>query len=205
MLPPVLQAVERLGHAVFVNGDYNLNIIGIRAENGTPDAFDDLMCVAYKTNGAWICRYWPITTDPGLYYLMNPDKQLNPAGTAILKPGQYRGAYGIGLHGRTKYEALTQQHGEVTVWRDNDHDTELDYGVNPDKGWFGINIHASDMSPYDGSKTSTKVGAWSGGCQVFQREVDFRAFMVLCKKQVEAHPTWTKFTYTLIDEAALRA
>lgn len=204
MLPPLLQALERLGYAVFTDGDYNLNIIGIRRDNGQPDAFDDLICVVYKAADQWLTRCWAATTDPGLYYLMSADRQLNPAGTAILKPGQYRGVYGIGLHGRTKYEALTQQHGRVTVWRDNDHDAELDYGVSPETGYFGINIHASDMSPYEGDKTSSKVGAWSGGCQVYQREADFRSFMTICRKQLTVRG-WDRFTYTLIAEGQLRA
>lgn len=200
MLPPLLEYVKSLGHAVFTNGLYNLNIIGIRKRDGTPDAFDDMMAVVYKDEEGWVQRMWPITTDPGLYYLMNEDKQLNPAGTAILKAGQYRGAYKIGPHGRTKYEALVQYGGKVTVWRDNDHDAELDYGVDPATGWFGINIHASSMSPYQGDSTTSKVGPWSGGCQVFQNESDFREFMELCKAQIKEHPTWTKFTYTLVYE-----
>lgn len=203
MLPPLLQAIERLGYAVFTRGDYNLNIIGIRKSNGTPDAFDDLMCVVYREEGSWVMRCWPITTDPGLYYMMDKDKQLNPAGTAILVPGQYRSTWGIGPHGRTKYLALTQQYGTVKVYRDNDHDAEHDYDVAVEEGWFGINIHASDMSPYSGDKITEKVGAWSGGCQVFQKERDFRAFMKLAEASAELYGP--KFTYTLITQDQLRA
>lgn len=203
MLPPLLQALQRLGYAVFTHGDFNLNIVGIRKSNGTPDAFDDLLCVVYREDGQWIERCWPITTEPGLYYMMSKDKQLNPAGTAILVPAQYRSAYGIGLHGRTKYEALTQQHGRVKVYRDGNLDDQHDYDVDVDVGWFGINIHASDMSPYEGNRSREKVGAWSAGCQVFQNEADFRAFMAICKKQV-AMGKGEKFTYTLITEDQLR-
>jgi hypothetical protein len=204
MLPPLLHALERLGYAVFTDGDYNLNLVGIRKSNGTPDAFDDLLCVVYRVRGAWVERCWPITTDPGLYYLMSKDKQLNPAGTAILVPGQYRATWGIGLHGSTKYEALTQQYGTVKVYRDGDLDAECDYDVAIDEGWFGINIHAADMSPYQGNGSRDKVGAWSAGCQVFQNEADFRAFMRLCKQQVAAGKG-SRFTYTLITEDQLRA
>jgi len=199
MIPLILQYAQSLGHAVFTQGAYNLNIIGIRKRNGTPDAFDDAMTVTYlDEDGQWHSHTWPITTEPGLYYLMSADKQLNPAGTAVLKEGQYRGFYKIGLHGSTKYEALVQRGGKVTVWRDNNHDAEVDYGLNPETGWLGINIHASSMSPYEGNKSSTKVGAWSAGCQVFKNEADFRSFMSLCKTQLKHHPTWTTFTYSLI-------
>ena len=35
-------AVKNLGYDFFENGDYNLNIIGIRANPGTPNKFDDV-------------------------------------------------------------------------------------------------------------------------------------------------------------------
>ena len=194
----ILDYVKSLGHKVFTTGLYNLNIVGVRTPNGVPDAFDDWIVVAYQDGGGWVCRWWPITTDPGLYYLMSEDRQLNPNGTAILKEGQYRGVYKIDLHGSSQYEALCQRNGDVTVWRDNDHDNEIDYGVDPVTGSFGINIHASSMSPYSGSDSASEVGAWSGGCQVFQNESDFREFMALCKLQQKHHPTWDTYTYTLV-------
>lgn len=198
MLPPILQAVRHKGYAVFTEGDYNLNIVGIRNSDGAPGTFDDLMCIAYRVGGNWECHFWPCTTDPGLYYLTSKAKQLNPKGTAILKEGQYRGVYAVGKHGQSQYEALTQQHGPVTVWRDRDHDDEIDYYVNPDSGWFGINIHAASMTPYKGDSAPRRVGAWSAGCQVIQHERHFREFMALVHRQIVEHPTWKKFTYTLI-------
>lgn len=204
MTPPLLQYLESLGYKIFTNQLYDLNIVGIRNRRGKPDVFDDTMAVVYKDHQGWVQRMWPITTDPGLYYLMNEDKQLNPAGTAILKEGQYRSTYQIGPHGSAGYEALVQTGNTVTVWRDNDHDHELDYKVNPETGWFGINIHAASSSPYSGDSTTSKVGAWSGGCQVFQNESDFREFMAICKHQIEHHPTWTKFTYTLVKSPKYR-
>jgi len=200
MIHPILDRVRKLGYAVFTNGDWNLNIVGIRKAHGAVDKYDDWLHVVFKQGGQWVNRFWQITTDPGLYYLTSKDRQLNPAGTAVLVPGQYRGAYKIDKHGKSRYEALCQRSGTVNVFRDNTHDSVVDYGVNEESGYFGINIHASSMSPYTRSQESETVGAWSGGCQVFKKSnPDFREFMKLCRKQVKERG-WDTFTYTLLDE-----
>ena len=49
MRPVLLDYVESLGHTVFENGQYNLNIIGIRSKNHKPNSFDDRMCVVFST------------------------------------------------------------------------------------------------------------------------------------------------------------
>jgi pterin-4a-carbinolamine dehydratase len=48
-----------------------------------------------------------------------------------------------------------------------------------------------------------KKWTWSAGCQVFKREVDFIELMNLAHLQIEHHPKWTTFTYTLIEEGDL--
>lgn len=199
MIHPILDRVKKLGLAVFTNGDWNLNIVGIRNFNGTPDKFDDWIHVVFKVGGQWHDRFWPMTTDPGLHYLMRADRQLNPAGTAILVPGQYRGVYKIDAHGKSRYQALCQRNGTVKVWRDNNHDGVIDYGVREQDGYFGINIHASSLSPYSRDQSREIVGPWSGGCQVFQDTKDFREFMKICRKQ-KTERGWSTFTYTLLDE-----
>ena len=102
--PWILAAVAKAKHKVFDNGDYDLNIIGLRNPKGEPDKFDDLMFVCYKKNGLWQMESFQITTDPGMHFLKNP---ANVNGTAILKAGQYRGVYRIGKH-RGKYSAGCQ-------------------------------------------------------------------------------------------------
>lgn len=196
-LPPVLQVIKSKGYAVFTQGAYNLNLFGIRSSSSQAGKFDDLMGCAYREydGGPWVVQYWPATTDPGLYYLENP---MRVEGTAILVPGQYRGAYQIGLH--TGYEALVQWAGPVKVYRDADRDGTLDF--DPEtimEGYFGINLHASYQRG-DGTGESTVVGKWSGGCQVHATEAGFRAMMALAHRQLEVHPSWTKFTYTLLDQ-----
>ena len=187
-LPPILQAVQAKGYKVFTDGDYNLNITGIRSPERVANAFDDRLCVTYKLNDMWNTETFEITTDPGSPYLLKP---INNYGCAILVPGQYRGAYSIGKH-RGQYLALVQS-GKVKVYRDNDRDNILD--LDPEtiqEGYFGINIHKR-------SGESDTVNGASAGCQVFRYEHEFNRMMYLAQKQVSERG-WRTFTYTLLEE-----
>lgn len=184
---------KRKGYAYFTQGSYNLNIIGIRSAGAQiTNSFDDVLVLIYKTpTGLWTRQIYRITTDPGRYYMLNPTQR---KGTAILVPGQYRGAYEIGLH-RGKYKALCQRK-PVKVYRDSNKDEIYDWDVNNlDEGLFGINIHKA-------GKLSKRVDTWSAGCQVFASETDFKCFMNYCQKQVQ-NGLGKKFTYTLIKEEDL--
>ncbi len=189
----ILLRAKEAGHKVFVTGQYNMNIIGIRSKSRIANAFDDQMHVIYFDENDNLCHHkWVITTDPGTYWLENPMKV---EGTAILVAGQYRGVYKVGLH--KGYEALCQRGGTVKVWRDGDRNETLDMEVDSQvEGYFGINIHRA-TTRQEGSRNVEK---WSAGCQVFQKPDDFANFMEIVKKQTEAHPTWTKFTYTLLED-----
>ena len=188
---------EEKGYAYFTRGQYNLNIIGVRSDNKNKvtNLFDDLLVVIYKTpNGKWTRQYYPITTEPGIYYMVK--QLLNPKGTSILVPGQYRGCWEIGKH-QGKYKALVQKKA-VKVYRDGNKDDI--YDLRPDKidtGVFGINIHRSN----EFVKT-TFVNSYSAGCQVFSDPNDFKRFLSLCDKQRELYGN--SFTYTLLDEADVR-
>lgn len=180
------KTLKKKGYVVFENGDYNLNIVGIRNDKNITDRFDDLICVFYKVDGKWKLHKWPITTDPGL---SNAVKPINIKGAAILKPGQHRSSWKIGLH-KGQYKALVQCKS-LPVYRDNNKDNVLDY-VNVDEGIFGINIHRSSATG-----SSTIVGNWSAGCQVFQVITDYEEFMKLVK--TSANKYTDVFTYTLIE------
>lgn len=183
---------NNLNYAYFTNGEYNLNIIGVRADmdNRVTNRYDDVIVVEYKENGKLIRKMWDITTEPGSKLMRNPS---NSKGTAILVPGQYRGVYKIDLH-RGKYKALCQRNGSVKVYRDKDRDNVYDCDVNTiDKGWFGINIHRSNET-----YTRTTVDGYSAGCQVFNNPKDFAEFMKLVEKSASIYGN--KFTYTLITE-----
>lgn len=190
----ILDSIKQAGYAAFESETpYDLNLFGIRSADTTVNRFNDWVGCVYRDEGlVWNCRSWAATTDPGLYWLENPS---NVDGTAVLVPGQYRGVYKRDLHSG-KYLALCQRNGPVDVWRDDDRDGVID----PDKsqvysGFFGINIHHAS---YTG--TSTQVNKFSAGCQVIANIADFNRLMELSAKQIEYHPTWTAFTYTLLTE-----
>jgi len=192
MLSSIQATLSERGYKIFVR-PFELNIVGIRSNSTTPNKFDDSINVFYKNEkGIWIFISYAATTDPGTYWLQNP---LNEQGTAILKEGQYIGAYQIGLH-RGKYKALVQKR-PVTVMRDYDRNAVLDFlNGNEDTGMFGINIHHAA-----GTGTTKTVDQYSAGCQVFANVNEFNGAMNLCEHHKELYGN--DFTYTLIDQRAV--
>lgn len=188
----MLQSMARKGYVVFTREEknYNLNIIGIRSEKGIPNRFDDTMVLLWRYQSLWNIHYFPITTDPGTYWLNNP---MGVKGTAILKPGQYRNSHKIGFH-QGKYQALVQ-YSPLTVYRDANKDSKLDFFLEQE-GLFGINIHRASAHG-----SSVYVDRWSAGCQVFASAGDFYFFMEKVKASSRIHGNI--FTYTLLDEIDL--
>jgi len=187
-------AVERKGYKYFENGDYNVNIIGIRnsaTKDKVTNRFDDTITIAYKIDGEWQYHEYDCTTDPGTHYMEDPI--LESKGTAILKPGQYPKSHKLRLH-QGKYLALGQQNN-VTVYRDNNRDDIYNLNSeNTDTGLFGINIHRATARA---GKKSTQVDKWSAGCQVIADNDDWHEFLDICQT---ARSEWSNnFTYTLIE------
>lgn len=187
-----MQDVFRKKDYVFFDNQkaFNLNIYGIRTFSDSINSFDDYIGVIYRDDTLeWVTLLFAATTDPGKYWLNNP---ISTKGTAILVPGQYQGAWKLGLH-QGKYEALCQKK-PVKVYRDDDKDNELDFDPEDiEEGIFGINIHRSN--PYT---ESYYVDKWSAGCQVFKKIADYNRFMVLIRKAKELYGN--SFTYTLLTE-----
>jgi len=44
---------ESMGYSFFTEGDYNVNIIGVRSPQLEANKFDDTMICAYKKLGVW--------------------------------------------------------------------------------------------------------------------------------------------------------
>ena len=170
MIDKIKVAMKVKGYKFFENGDYNLNIIGIRTiGNKVTNVFDDLLTVSYKVNGEWVFKQWAATTDPGT---KGVKEFHNAQGVARLVPGQYKGSHAIGLH-QGKYEALRQVK-PLKVYRDSNKDMTFDEKVITE-GIYGINIHKAGAD-------STYVENWSEGCQVFKKSADFDSFMAIVKK-----------------------
>ena len=193
----IVGVVEGKGYKYFhdnADKSYDVNIIGIRnskTKGRVTNAFDDILTIAYKEDGEWQYHEFQCTTDPGSAYMNNPI--VESKGTAILKPGQYRGSHKLRLHAG-KYLALGQKK-DVTVYRDNDRDANYDLDESKtDTGLFGINIHRA--TGRKGGK-STRVDKWSAGCQVIADNDDWHEFLDICQAAREIHGN--TFSYTLIE------
>ena len=170
---------------------FNVNIVGLRSDSTASNKFDDKLILFYFDGATWRGFEYPITTDPGTYWLKKP---MNVDGTAILKTGQYQ--YKIGLH-QGKYKALVQR-GKVTVLRDYDRNAILDFNNGKETtGFFGINIHRATSTG-----TSTNVDKWSAGCQVFASSTDFEHFLNMVEQSVDKYGEQSLY-YTLIDQRAI--
>jgi hypothetical protein len=182
----IKEVFKSMGYAFFENGDFNLNIIGIRNLNGRDaNTFNDELHLIYNENGQEVHKIYEFTVDPGLTYRTDP---MNPKGCAILVPGQYRSVYALGMH--KGYKALVQKKN-MKVYRDGSKDRKLDFdtaSIEEGSG-FGINIHKA-------GKDSDSVNNWSAGCQVFKKESDFDGFIEICEKSAQKYGN--SFTYTLI-------
>ena len=181
------KAVKAKGYKYFENGEFNVNVIGIR--NTAPgkkvtNLFDDWISISYKEGGVWKFFIWAATTDPGT---KGVKEFHNAGGVARLVPGQYPGSHHVGLH-QGKYEALKQK-ANVKVYRDANKDMVYDE-TKITEGVYGINIHHAGAD-------STYVENWSEGCSVFKKIKDFDVFMVICKKAAALQGN--SFTYTLIE------
>ena len=191
------EALKAKNYKWFENGDYNLNIVGVRNSetlNKVTNKFDDYITLSYKIDGKWQFHCFDCTTDPGTHWVENV---MNDKGVAILKPGQYRKSHKLRLHGG-KYLALGQQN-PLTVYRDNNRDAKYNLDESKtDTGIFGINIHRA--SKYEGKK-STNIDKWSAGCQVIAANDDWHEFLDICQ---QAREVWSNnFTYTLIESKDL--
>lgn len=190
-LRDIVRSAENLGYTIDKRPD-KLNIIGVRNSNATSqDKFDDLLAYfTYDANGRIIGKVVPATTDPSTDWLLNP--MLPEKGTAILKSGEYKDAYQIGLH-RGQYEALVQRK-PVEVIRDNDRNALINYFAPTMTGMFGINIHKASK----GKNNEDIIGKDSAGCQVFRNTPDFMEMMRMAQKSRAKYGN--QFSYILIDE-----
>ena len=184
----VIAAYERNNYKLFVNGDYNLNLFGIRSSDMTSNTFNDLIGVLYQKNNNWVLYKYGATTDPGLYYRENP---MNIDGTAILAPGQYSGAFKIGYH-KGKYKALVQNK-PLLLYRDANRNNVLEYIGEPSWQMAGINLHRANANV-----TSKLVDRYSAGCCVVANPDDFAELLTVCEKFKSIYGDG--FTFTLFTE-----
>lgn len=188
-LEQIEKTIKAKGYKWFENGDFNLNMIGVR-NSSTGDVvtnlFDDTMTLSYKENGTWKFHQWAATTEPGKKGMLEGKAV---GGVAFVVPNQYPGAYRIGMH--FNYEALSQK-GDISVYRDDNYNMKFDKKKITTGNWYGINIHKAGAD-------STWVENWSEGCQVFKRDRDFNQFMDICRTSRKIYGN--SFTYTLLESS----
>ena len=173
----------------FFEGTYDLNIIGLRSPDPTPNIFNDIILVVYQNEAKlWMVEAFQATTDPGLYWMLNPE---NTRGTAIVAEQQARKVWKKGLH--KGLPALVQVN-PIIVIRDFNKDRKLDYNsARRETGVFAINMHRSRN---DGVATQV-VDKWSAGCQVLSLNKDMERILTLVDLQ-KKNGNGEFVTYTLI-------
>jgi hypothetical protein len=163
------------------------NLVGIRNKISTKkkflNRFTDVVFLMSPQKEKKI-KYFPATTVPGPFYLVNPFRNyyvatgskdaVNPKGLAIVQPGVYE--FKIGKH-RGQYEALLQS-GQVKVQRYQpiDDPAKVTFDTyspgKEEKGQIGINIHRGLRS----GETPT-IDSHSAGCIVLKNASDLRAIL----------------------------
>lgn len=188
-LEDIISLVKSQGYEIDTT-PYKLNLVGVRdTANTEPILFqDEIAYFYYDQNGKLIGNVARGTTSPSVYFLENP---MNSGGAAILKQGQYKNAYAIGLH-RGKYKALVQVK-PVTVMRDADRNSYLNFYAPTTTGLYGINIHKATIK-----NNQAEIGTDSAGCQVFMNIDDFNNMMSMA--ETSRSKNGNTFTYTLIDK-----
>ena len=180
-----------------------LFLIGVRETLETKkregDKFTDKMIVVDPKKPDEKVASYQITTSPSLAYYSDPERMVNPQGTAIMEPGVSK--YKIGIHKKgspTQHEALVQS-GSMDVQRYKPTVKEFDSyepGEKESGDDFGINIHKSS------TERGVCVGPYSAGCQVFADGTDFANFMSILKG---ATANGGEFLYALVENDDLAA
>jgi hypothetical protein len=175
-MPPVLELVKKKGFVVFEDGDFDLNIIGLRnLSNRESNLFDDEIHIVYKMGDIWIDEFCACTTDPGAYWLQKEDYK--PC-AIYYHDQQARGAYQIGLH---RGKPALRQIKPVKFWRDGNKDLHLDFQGPVFEDIIYVNIHRAGMSP----EGSHFVDKWSAGCIVLKLSRDMDRLLELAQLQVD--------------------
>lgn len=207
----VKELVLSKGHDFF---DNSVNLIGVRKDNFFDNGFTDSLYIPYTDHktGEKKLEVLPWTTLAGS---LGRGGALDPltvggvniktgkwevvTGVAVLKAGQYKGAYEFrdSYFGWLSYPYFYQAK-EVLVYRDGNKDKifDRDPSVPIHRGHFGINIHRMSNNGVKQGFVNAPGVSWSQGCQG-AIEPEFKKLLNVVRKDV---PKFGKFfTYTLID------
>lgn len=178
-------------------------IVGVResieVKKREGDKFTDKIIIVDPSKPDQKVDSYQITTSPSLAYYSDPERMLNPDGTAIMDPGVSK--YKVGIHKKgspTQHEALVQS-GDMDIQRYKptikEFETYAPGGSDSGDG-YGINIHRSS------TERGVCVGPYSAGCQVFADGQDFLKFMSTLKASTA---NGGEFLYALVQNDDLAA
>lgn len=189
-LDDVFELYEYSTYPLFTNGDYNLNIFGIRNPKGRADEFDDVLGILYKKRGIWELFQMKATTDPGVYYMKNP---MVADGCGILAEGFYKGMWKTGyFHG---VKCLIQK-GVIQYYRDNNRDLIHDLDTKTLKSG-GAEIGCFMHPHFQNVQIAKQVWNSSAMCQVPKSNNDFQVFMGIVEKAIPLFGD--SFSYSLFN------
>jgi len=179
------------GHRFYDDGVFNVNLYGIRNGYEIVDEFNDILGICFRDEfNNPNCIESKGTTKPGLKWLK--DKIGGLGGTFILQPGQYAKCFTLGEH-RGAYDALVQSpYAKFLGWRDNDSDGEFDIDGETFDDVTGLNMHTTSLI-----NEVNKVGAYSAGCQVRQKDENHWIMMAIIRASAEKYGEL--FSYTLFE------
>ena len=159
--------VESKGYVFFDNGSFNLNFIWVRNDYHATNHFTDDLFIAFRdqilTEQVLAIK---CTTKPGLKgSLLNPLTVEGITGTAVIKEGQYRGAWKFvdSYTAFSQYPYFMQIKG-LNYYRDGDKDLEIDKVNEQDNKLFGTQWHRMSNVGDKRQIEAFEVNNWSLGC-----------------------------------------
>lgn len=195
----IIETILNNNFALFTQ-PYSVNLGGVRTEDNESNTFNDwLYAFCYLPDGGLNFVVIPATTDPGLYYRINP---MNRKGTAIIKHDeQYRGVYQLqdpkvnpefrGHKGKKAFRQIKP----MTYWRDNNRDKYLDFEGELHTEIAHTNIH------YMGT-LGHNVNKWSAGCPG-STEDNMNLLYGVADLQIK-HGLGDKFSFSLFSEKSIK-
>lgn len=183
------EVMREAGMKVFER-PFDVTLGGIRTKDKKSNKFNDWLFASFFTNnGGIVSVIVEGTTDAGLYYRMNP---VNIDGTAIIQHGvQHRGAYTYMKKGGHRGQEAFRQTGNMTYWRDNDRNEQLDFEGEVEHAIYNTNGH-------DMGTIGNNVGKWSAGCWGSVNE-NMDLLYQMARIQI-SHGLGDKFSFALLNE-----
>lgn len=190
----IKKAVEAKGYRFFENNK-SLNFIWERTSDEFTNKFTDFLHVAYVEGGQKKVLTIPVTTKPGLKgSVLAPVTVRGVTGTAIIKPGQYPGAWEF----RDTFDEFShypyfRQVAPIDYWRDGDKDLILDRVNDEEDKINGTHWHIMSQVNKIGSGL---VNNWSLGC-MGAPEDEFEKILPITRESVKLYGN--KFTGTIME------